>query len=288
MEFQNPIQELIERRISCRTFRKEMLSENQIKSIQDAIDSLPASPNQSPMRFKLVVATPEDPDQLKALGTYGFIQNPVAFIIGACEDEKYALVDFGYLMELLVLKVEDLGLGSIWLGGSFKKSRFSGQIGVKDNEVVPCVIGLGVAAEKPNMLDRFIRFSAKSRKRKSREALFFNGEFDKPLSIESVPEYRDALEAVRIAPSASNQQPWRIVKENSENTFHFYLQRIGNYHKSFDVLKYPDLQKTDIGICMSHFDKMVQSAGLSGQWKILKPEFQWPENAEYMISWIER
>lgn len=43
------------------------------------------------------------------------------------------------------------------------------------------------------------------------ETLSFRNTFQEPLFPESAGRFRDALEMVRLAPSAGNKQPWRIV-----------------------------------------------------------------------------
>lgn len=47
--------------------------------------------------------------------------------------------------------------------------------------------------------------------------------------------------------SASNNQPWRIIKD--ENTYLFYIW----LNKGYVIAGY-DLQKNDIGIARYHFD----------------------------------
>lgn len=75
---------------------------------------------------------------------------------------------------------------------------------------------------------------------------------------------------VRLAPSAVNKQPWRIVKEN--NNYHFYIHGKGNF------------PKIDIGIALSHFHLMCKELNLSGMFKKQKPEIE--SNYEYIISWV--
>jgi len=59
---------------------------------------------------------------------------------------------------------------------------------------------------------------------------------------------------VRIAPSASNKQPWRIVK--IEGAWHFFLERTKGYGDGiiFKLLKLADIQRLDMGIAMCHFE----------------------------------
>jgi hypothetical protein len=92
---------------------------------------------------------------------------------------------------------------------------------------------------------------------------------------------------VRWAPSASNKQPWRVIR--SDDAWHFYLQRTKGYGKGsmiFNVLRLADLQRVDMGIAMCHFELAVHEFNLHGRWKIEEPEIRKPENTEYIVSWI--
>ena len=97
----------------------------------------------------------------------------------------------------------------------------------------------------------------------------------------------DPLEMVRWAPSASNKQPWRIVRIG--DAWHFFLQRTKGYGKGtllFRMLRLADLQRVDIGIAMCHFELTARSLGLSGRWSIEDPKLKMAENTEYTITWI--
>ena len=91
---------------------------------------------------------------------------------------------------------------------------------------------------------------------------------------------------LRLAPSASNRQPWRIVKERAKNVYHFYIHRNPQYQQILKLGKLPDLQMVDLGIAISHFDLSLQSRDIQGKWEVTEPsQIMVPENAQYVISW---
>lgn len=53
------------------------------------------------------------------------------------------------------------------------------------------------------------------------ETLSFRNTFQEPLLPKSAGRFRDALEMVRLAPSAGNKQPWRIVICDGADTAFF-------------------------------------------------------------------
>jgi hypothetical protein len=72
-------------------------------------------------------------------------------------------------------------------------------------------------------------------------------EFDrKPVTAVSLKESDEYIEAVRLAPSAVNNQPWLVEKNG--NSYNFYMSKPGLFGKLF----YGNLRKIDMGIGISH------------------------------------
>jgi len=118
------------------------------------------------------------------------------------------------------------------------------------------------------------------------EKLFFEGSFQTPLLLETSGEFGEVLEMVRLAPSASNKQPWRIVRDGPY--WHFYVQRTRKYPPpAFKLLiNAADLQKIDIGIAMAHFELSALEQNISGSWLYQDPGLSVQDDqTEYCISW---
>ncbi|MEW5817521.1 MAG: nitroreductase family protein, partial [Spirochaetota bacterium] len=94
-------------------------------------------------------------------------------------------------------------------------------------------------------------------------------------------DYAVPLECVRLSPSASNNQPWRVFKEKDRNTFHFYLKRTKGYDKVNSEIQ---LQEIDMGIAMAHFELSARETGISGEWNTIEPAMFF-EDMEYIVSW---
>jgi hypothetical protein len=234
-----------------------------------------------------VAATEQDRAALKGLGTYGFIKGATGFIVGATSDAEKGTEDYGYHMELIVLHATDLGLGTCWLGGSFTKSSFAAKIGARGGEQVPAVTAVGYIAERPRALDSMIRRSARSDKRLSWQNLFFETSFSTPLSKEKAGAYSVPLEMVRLGPSASNKQPWRVVKKGE--AWHFYLARTRGYGQGRLGKSWAsaDMQRIDMGIAMCHFEHTARELGLEGRWEIDQPDIgRLDRLTEYTASWV--
>ena len=59
------------------------------------------------------------------LGTYGIIKGADSFIGVTAVKEDYALEALGYEFEQIVLYATSLGLGTCWMGGTFKRAAFA-------------------------------------------------------------------------------------------------------------------------------------------------------------------
>ncbi|MBO7677409.1 MAG: hypothetical protein J6S49_07845, partial [Erysipelotrichaceae bacterium] len=97
-----------------------------------------------------------------------------------------------------------------------------------------------------------------------------------PLYLEDA--VNEALEAVRLAPSAVNKQPWRIIRQN--NTFHFYKKPEVRNEGIIDV------QKIDIGIALCHFELVLKENGIDSKIVIEDPQISSPEKLEYIASCV--
>jgi nitroreductase len=286
-DMKRPASELMRERFSCRSYLRTPIDEGTLKDLRAFLEGLGPGPFRSRIRFGLLAATAEDERALQGLGTYGMIRNPQGFIVGAMGPGPQNLEDFGYLMERAVLTAVGLGLGTCWLGGSFRKSRFSQSIGAAGDETVPAVVSLGYSADA----ERSGGWAGRAIKRSLRlapEKLFFSGGFDRPLGAEGSGVLAPALEAVRWGPSASNKQPWRIVRE--AGPWHFYLQRTKGYGKGLlgKLSPMADVQRIDLGIAMCHFESAARELGFAGTWELADPRLELPDDlTEYTATWRE-
>ena len=280
------ITETIQSRFSCRHYKKRPLKTDHYNSIMGYIRSLNYAPFNSKSRFDLIAATSDNRKALRGLGTYGFINNPPAFIIGASESSDYHLEDYGYVLEKIILYATSLGLGSCWLGGTFTKSRFAKQIGLKINEQIPAVVSIGEIISSKNQREGLVSRTAGAHKRLPWQSLFFKDSENVPLTPDEAGEFVAPLEMVRLAPSASNKQPWRVVYAN--NSWRFYLQRTPGYRNDpiKRILGLCDLQRLDMGIAMCHFELTAISLRLKGRWLVEDIANKPHPIGEYLVSWV--
>lgn len=280
MSSEHPITEIIERRYSCRTYANRPIEPPLRQRLEDFLAGTEPGPFGTKTRFALIASTPEDSDALRGLGTYGFIKNPAGYVVAAVERGERDMEDLGYTMERAVLYATDMGLGTCWLGGTFTRSRFADRIALRPAESMPAVIVVGHPADDPRWVDKLIRLGAGSDKRLPWEALFLENTFGAPLSRDRAGVYALPLDMVRAAPSASNKQPWRIVRQDAG--WHFYLQPAPRYGSSA-------LQRVDIGIAMCHWALTIHELGMHGEWTVAPPPIELSDpGTAYVATWVAR
>ena len=231
-------------------------------------------------------ASPGDREALRRLGTYGFIKGATGFIVGAVRRAPHDLEDYGYLLEQVILYATGLGLGTCWLGGAFTRSTFMRRFGgLRRDEAMPAVVSIGRRGDDGR--ERIREREEGSRRLPSSE-LFFAGRFGEPLDLAAAGDYAGPLEAVRMAPSATDKQPWRIVRDGLH--WHFFMRRTKGYGKGsalFTVLRIADLQRVDLGIAMSHFELVARELGRDGTWVVRDPGIALPgKETEYVATWV--
>ena len=246
--------------------------------VRTSIEKYLQSLSEKEFRFELVDNKNTGTGSVK-LGTYGIIRGATTFIIGIMDNSYKNVEKFGYVFEKAVLFLTDMGLGTCWLGGTFNKQQFSKPVRLKENEFIPIVSPVGYPCTGINVMNSIVRIVAGSDKRFPREKLFFENTFSNTLSTDAAGKYREPLEMVRLAPSASNKQPWRILK--NENGYHFFLSRDPNYSR---LLKY-DIQRNDIGIAMCHFELCAEELMLQGLWTIDQCAVELSGSFEYITTW---
>lgn len=277
--FNKPVFEIVKSRRSVRSYSKEELTGETKQKLIKYINNL-KGPYSNKVRLELI----DNSDILEKadgkIGTYGIIKGAQHFIVAIMEQNENSLEQLGYILEELILYATSLGLGTCWMGGTFRRSDFAKLVDLRDGEILPIVVPVGYAKEQGSIVDRFMRYAAKSDQRKPWNELFFNDNFGIELKMNNDDKYFEALEAVRLAPSASNKQPWRILK-NKEG-YHFYLSSNKGYAEGLGF----DIQRIDMGIAMCHFEMILREKGIKGEWSYNeKIRDINTNNLTYIMSW---
>ncbi|GHU67637.1 nitroreductase [Bacteroidia bacterium] len=262
--------ESIQTRRSIRTYTGEPLSREHQTQIKQYISELQTQWN-CRVRIELInIHADEEPIKL---GTYGWIKSANNYLAMIYEEAPFAETAAAYLFEQVILFCTSLGLGTCWLGGSFNRSDFKKQIPLKSNEKIRIVSPVGYpTGTKLRFLEKHIVNADKNHAtRKPFGAIFFDSDFARPLTEIQAGIFAQPLEMVRLAPSASNKQEWRIVL--NDNILHFYK------------IPYLNFESVDIGIALCHFEQTCKELNINGKFEFLE-NYPRSDKAKYVISWI--
>lgn len=221
--------DIIRKRRSVRTFDDKGLSENELNQINQIIENL-ENPFNLEISFVLLEKDKYNLDCPVLVGEKYYI----CALTNKKEEFRLAL---GYVFEDLVLKLEEIDLCTTIIAGTYKKDSFIEALKLNDNQELALITPVGHKADKMSIRETLMRKGIKADERENINELFFKDDFDNPLD-----EIDESLQAIRLAPSAVNKQPWRIL-ENDEG-IHFYVHFSQGYEK---------VQMIDMGIALRNF-----------------------------------
>lgn len=260
------IKEVIRKRRSVRSFDGEGLSEEDIATITERLGQSD-NPFGVKVEFKFLESSAHKLTSPVIVGE--------KYYVAAKADKTLPLyeVAFGYSFEKFCLLAAKQGFGTVMLAATLSRKTFEQALELSENEIMPVASPVGRVG-KMSVREKLMRKGVKADKRLPFNDLFFDGDFNKALSPDKAGKFFDALEAVRLAPSAVNKQPWRAVVDDDKVRF---------YEKRSINDKRIDIQRVDIGIACAHFDLVMQEGGYNGSFVV---EDSVPTvDAEYVVTY---
>lgn len=267
----NKITDHIKARRSVRTFDNQIITASDREMLSSFMETI-ENPYHIPVVFEWMDA--------KEYGlTCPVVVGTDLYVGGKIKNVPEASVAFGYSFEMLVLKAQSMDIGTVWVGGTMNRPAFEKAMELDENEIMPCMTPVGYPAKKMSVRESMMRKGVKADERLPFEELFFDGTFDLPLTQEKAGVFAESLEMVRLAPSAVNKQPWRVVV--SDNAAHFYLKR----SKGFGHDARLDMQKIDLGIALCHFALTAKEIGLELSFAQDDPMLKQDLDMEYIATY---
>lgn len=178
--------ELMKSRHSVRSYNDQPMDEETIHVLRSLIDECN---KKSGLHIQLHLNDGKAFESfLSRLMKFTNVKNYISLTADKAKNPEESI---GYYGEKIVLKATELGLGTCWVGRTYKKGKC--HVDLDDNEKLFCVITIGKSDTK-----------GVTRKTKSVEELsHVNGE---------MPEwFRKGMEAAQLAPTALNEQKFRFT-----------------------------------------------------------------------------
>jgi nitroreductase len=279
--YPQPIQDVIRSRISIRAYDQQVIPHEITSAINNFIPRVPILFD-GQLRVEILQIPSLEKDAYLKLGAYSMIRGTNTFLAATHPKGKMNLLNAGYVLEHAVLYAQALSLGSCWLVSTFNRDPFTQAMQMRANETLPAIVALGFPQPGVDLIGGIVRTMANSRTRKNWKELFFDGDFNRPLEKESAGKFADALDMLRLAPSANNRQPWRIVKDGRQ--FHFFIYR--PTPPSDKPKPGYNVAYIDCGIGMAHFELTNQANGIPGRWVQQEPQIAGKTGElTYVTSW---
>ncbi len=266
---ENSVKDIIRRRKSVRTFNGAVLRKEDRQKLEQYLETL-NNPFGIPVEFRFLDAKEHGLSSPVVVGTDFYIAAKVSRV-------PQSEIAYGYSFEKFCLYAEEIGIGTVMLAATISRKAFEKAMEVRDTEVMPVASPVGYPAEKRSVRETLMRKGLKADERLPFGELFFEKSFTESLTPENAGQFRDALEMVRLAPSAGNKQPWRVVV--CGDRVHFYEK------KTMPNNSLGDIQKVDVGIALAHFELALKENGTEGRFVAENPGFETGDGMEYIISY---
>lgn len=214
--------EALQARYSVRSYTAQPIDPGATRAILKSIKEIN---EEEGLHFQLVL---EEPHAFTSLLSYGKFKGVRNYIVCAGRKGAEVAQKIGYWGERLVLEAQTLGLGSCWVGLTYRKTVVRSVL-LTEREKVYCVISLGYAT------DRY-----KAHKQKTPEEV-------SNVSSQTPSWFNKGVEAALLAPTAINQQKF-FFELTSQTRRDIPVVRA---RKKFSIVGYTDI---DLGIAKYHFE----------------------------------
>ncbi len=195
---ENSVKDLIQRRKSVRTFNGAALRKEDRQKLEQYLETLD-NPFGVPVEFRFLDAKEYGLSSPVIVGTDLYIAAKVGRV-------PQAEIAYGYCFEKFCLYAESVGIGTVMLAATISRKAFEKAMEVRNTEVMPVASPVGYPAEKKSVRETLMRKGLKADERLPFGELFYEGSFAGSLVPEHAGQFRDALEMVRLAPSAGNKE----------------------------------------------------------------------------------
>lgn len=187
------LQEAILARHSVRKYKPTSIEEEKKAKLDELCRECS---EESGLKIQLII---DDPDcfetMLAKYGRFRGVMNYIALV--GKKDDSMADEHAGYYGEKIVLEAQMMGLNTCWVGGTYGKGKC--RVDKDNGEKIICVIAIGYGDEE-----------GKPHKSKPIEKICDVGAADMPVW------FRNGVRAALLAPTAVNQQKFRISLSGEE------------------------------------------------------------------------
>lgn len=194
---------ILEKRRSVRAYTDEAVTEDILRTLRAEVSYI--NSHFAGLRYQLVL---DDADPFKGFdrsyGSFKNARNYLASVVDPSSPDAYERA--GYAAEQFVTTAVLEGLGTCFVGGTYRKGSVKAQL--RAGEKVLFIVLFGFPADKERLLARATASLFHLKKRDWRDLFEPRDELDR--NLKSFPELESGLKAVMAAPSSMNKRPVRL------------------------------------------------------------------------------
>jgi len=245
-------------RCSVRRYDRRDPSPEVLSRIDQRILTLEGLPGQGVFSASVRPITADD---LAVVGPYGRLFNAPYGVVPCMAGGERPLVALGYRLERLALDLTQMGLGSCFIGAIHSEGRVRRRFGLPEDARVGALLIFGYSSPKRvgSALNRLVRRAAGAESRLAVEQIYHELSWGQPATTPA--DLAFVVEAARLAPSARNAQPWRLLHRG--DVVHLYVTRLNRRYGTGLALEY---RLFDGGICMANMSAALEATGRRGCW----------------------
>lgn len=253
-------------RHSVRRYRPEPLDRTFLDMVDDIVArARPLIPDNHIRTMRRDVITGED--LIAAMGGYGRILTPPHYLVASAVGRQAPLTDLGYRLEQVAIQLVQVGISVCFIGSLGREKNVRVRFRLNPRARIGAFLIFGRPAVSPTDRDinAAIRRARGEESRLDAASIFYKGTFDRqtkpPKSLSRL------VEAARLAPSANNAQPWRLLWR--DNVLYLFVQKFNKRYGNQPVVQ--DYRYFDAGTCMANVTMAMEDSDFFGAWQLLEP-----------------
>ncbi len=200
------------------------------------------------------------------VGYLGNIMEAPNYIFGLSEKREGYLENMGYVMEQMILKANELGLGTCWISVLKHEDRIADVLGVAGTgERIVALTPVGY--EKESRTEKFFneiiyKEPKKKAVKKGIHEFVYTRRLGQPIGhlVLDKPKLMEVFRYVAKAPSWANEQPWAFIVNPKEVVF--AVRRAQGIFEPSEINHY----RIDGGIAMLYYSLVAREVGLAYEW----------------------
>ena len=257
------LQAMLARR-SVRRYSREPLDDATLVKVRE----IAASPKPLIPDNRLEVGMRDDVvrrDLVVLLGAYGRLITPPHALVPHICGASHPLVDLGYRVEQMVVRMTALGVGTCYVGTLPREEQARTTLGIPADARIGALLVFGRASQTAGgrAINSLVRSAAGGGREPDLARWFFRKSFDNP----SPPpdSLRPFILAAACAPSACNAQPWRFLWQGDR--LWLFVTRNNPKYRGAHSEQYC---LYDGGIAMANVSLAMEALGITGAWQLVE------------------